>query len=870
MKIFPNTSKGEKPPKKDLYLQGPRVYPASITMKDGKLQLKDPYVHGSNNGPTEIQRTLVEFPSLSVGSTLVLDSYPSIPNLPNLPFSDKDKLGLLGTNDKEKLNQLAEKIDKNIFTTSVSRKMPLEIVLNEDKEKFSLKDEPFQVYDHETGEIRRFVKEDGYMYFMSKIRDDPENKHPKLKYLFCITIFSEGLSELRDTLKSVYKNLDHFAQHGIDEKQIAVFVVFDGIQPIAEDIRQDVFMHLDKVYGVPRERTLEARQKQFEEDTKKLAKGDIPKMPIMASYIYEWEFGPEEFYETKDYPTESVHYLKVFLAVKLKNAQKISSVVWFFRGYCEHFQPQFCSLMDCGTIPYNDAIWKSFKTFEGDEDVGGVCGYILPNAPVTMDRKDMAIMSQMDCVSRVIYKIFDLRTSQIFEYGFGHIFDKAFESVIGFIYVLPGAFSSLRWEAIRKQDEEYNKKYMQYEFVDRIFVQSVLDPKYKDRDEYNLELANMCLAEDQMLTFEVMTKQGKKFTTKYLPDSVALTDPVKTLPVLMKQRKRWINGSWYANLNIMNVYFKKLSGTTHSHIRKFFFHFFWFYIYVVNLSRYFILSYFFSLIFIFSQEVLKDFAAKDYPFGSMQAAFLMCFLVLLYATFHYSLFCKPDQAVRQFQMIVTIMGVFVHIFTVLVIFKVLNIIFFQDDISTQQHTVDKYTVIAMVSFNLLFYAIPTIMNIRTVGKDLIRTFVPFYFHFPLYFVFFQIYAFCNTNDLSWGTKAKESEGLNEKMEKFKMYNVYFTAKWLMFNTMFCFLSMILNSNDSIRAYYILGYAYLFTFFCLIKFVGAIIFKLKYDLWDTKKWTKTVLNKRGFYLEESKTFLTFYIDEMKSLVELEKV
>jgi len=800
------------------------------------------------------QRTVPEFPA--GGSTVLqFDTFPSIPNI-----QLNDKLGLL-----------SDKIDRNMFATNVSRKMPLEVVLNEDKEKFCLKEMPFEVYDHDRNTIRSFVKEDGYFYFMSKMRDTPETKHPKLKFLFCITIYSESLEELRATIKSIYKNLDHFQKHNIEEKEIAVIVVFDGITPIAEDIRQNIFRHLDKAYSIPVDLTLEARQKIYEEDSKKVAKGDIPKMPIMASYIYEWEFGPEEYYETKDYPVAgSIHYLKIFLAVKLKNAMKISSVVWFFRGYCELFQPEYCSLMDCGTIPYDDAIWKFFMTFEGDKNVGGVCGYILPNAPVTMDRKDLAIMAQMDWLSRGIYKIFDLRTSQIFEYGFGHIFDKAFESSVGFIYVLPGAFSALRWEAIRKQNEEYNKKYSQYEFVDRIFVQSVLDPKYKDREEYTLENANMCLAEDQMLTFEIMTKQGKKFTSKYLPDAVALTDPVKTLPVLMKQRKRWINGSWYANLNIMSVYFQKLKGTAHHPLRKCLFHFFWFYLYVVNLSRYFILSYFFSLIFIFSEELLTTYSAPDYPFASLQAGFLFSFLALLYATFHFSLFCKPDQAVRQFQMVVTIMGFYIHIFTVLVVFKILDIVFFQGDDSTEQHTVDKYTVIALVSFNLIFYAVPTLMNIRTVGKDLARTFVPFYFHFPLYFVFFQIYAFCNTNDLSWGTKGKESDGLNEKMEKFKLFNVYFTAKWLMLNSMFCFVSMVLNSNDTIRANYILGYAYLFSFFCLIKFIGAVIFKIKYDLYDQRTWKKTCEKKKGFYLEESKQFMAYYVSEMKYLLAADRV
>lgn len=36
------------------------------------------------------------------------------------------------------------------------------------------------------------------------------------------------------------------------------------------------------------------------------------------------------------------------------------------------------------------------------------------------------------------------------------------------------------------------------------------------------------------------------FTLKYLPDAYAWVDPMKNLHTLLGQRKRWINGSFFA------------------------------------------------------------------------------------------------------------------------------------------------------------------------------------------------------------------------------------------------------------------------------------------------------------------------------------
>ena len=68
--------------------------------------------------------------------------------------------------------------------------------------------------------------------------------------------------------------------------------------------------------------------------------------------------------------------LHMFYCVKFKNSGKLSSHLWFFKGFCEQIKPEYCILLDCGLEPRENSIWKMFISMETDKNIGGVCGYM--------------------------------------------------------------------------------------------------------------------------------------------------------------------------------------------------------------------------------------------------------------------------------------------------------------------------------------------------------------------------------------------------------------------------------------------------------------------------------------------------------------
>jgi chitin synthase len=206
---------------------------------------------------------------------------------------------------------------------------------------------------------------------------------------------------------------------------------------------------------------------------------------------------------------------QIIFCLKEKNQRKINSHRWFFQAICPILQPHVCILMDVGTQPGPHSIYKLWLPFNKYHDIGGACGEVRA---MTGDGS--------------IYLLNPLVAAQNFEYKISNILDKPLESLLGYIQVLPGAFSAYRYSAIQNDisGEGPLKKYF---LGDTSSATTVSEGIFE---------ANMYLAEDRILCYELVAKKSAQWRLYYVAGAYGETDVPFTVAEFISQRRRWLNG----------------------------------------------------------------------------------------------------------------------------------------------------------------------------------------------------------------------------------------------------------------------------------------------------------------------------------------
>ncbi|ORX35507.1 hypothetical protein BCR36DRAFT_446170, partial [Piromyces finnis] len=185
-------------------------------------------------------------------------------------------------------------------------------------------------------------------------------------------------------------------------------------------------------------------------------------------------------------------------------------------------------------------IYQLWKAFDSNPNVGGACGEIY-------------CQLGKNCKNLVS----PLVAAQNFEYKISNILDKPLESVFGYISVLPGAFSAYRYKALQNYDTAEGKKGPLYAYF----------KGEKLHEGCNMFKSNMYLAEDRILCFELVAKKNCKWVLKYVKAAKAETDVPDNIPEFISQRRRWLNGSFFAAV-YASYNWSKIYQTNHSSLRK--------------------------------------------------------------------------------------------------------------------------------------------------------------------------------------------------------------------------------------------------------------------------------------------------------------
>jgi chitin synthase len=340
-----------------------------------------------------------------------------------------------------------------------------------------------------------------------------------------ITMYNEEDELFARTMMGVIKNIEYMNSRTSSKtwgkeawKKIVVCVVSDGRAKIN-----------------PRTRAVLAAMGVYQDG---IAKQQVNNDDVTA-HVYEYTTQmtldiKNHVVQVKKGPTP----VQMLFCLKEKNQKKINSHRWFFQAFGEVLEPNICVLIDCGTRPGKSSIYDLWKAFDREPMCAGACGEI----------KAM--------LGRGRNLINPLVAAQNFEYKMSNILDKPLESAFGFITVLPGAFSAYRYVALQN-DKTGNGPLERYFAGEKMHGANA-----------GIFTANMYLAEDRILCFELVSKRNCSWILQYVKSATGETDVPTEMADFILQRRRWLNGSFFAAVYAI-THFYQIWRSHHSALRKF-------------------------------------------------------------------------------------------------------------------------------------------------------------------------------------------------------------------------------------------------------------------------------------------------------------
>ncbi|KAJ3158680.1 Chitin synthase, class 2 [Geranomyces michiganensis] len=437
----------------------------------------------------------------------------------------------------------------------------------------------------------------------------------------------------------------------------------------------------------------------------------------------------------------SIVPVQVLFCLKEKNAKKINSHRWFFNAFGACLRPNVCVLLDVGTKPTDPSLYRLWKAFDVDRQVAGACGEIA---------------AETGAYSAKLLN--PLVAAQNFEYKMSNILDKPLESVFGFIAVLPGAFSAYRYAALQNGIDGTGP-------LEKYFLGEQM---HGSSGGVRLSQANMYLAEDRILCFELVTKRGENWVLKYVKDAKAETDVPDTIAEFISQRRRWLNGSFFAGIHAIS-HFYQIFRSGHSVPRIVGILLLLFYNTVNVLFNWFSLANFYLIFYFLSSGMVEE--KETDPFkGAGKTIVLVVKQIYIFSIatiFVASLGNRPQGSrllyIFCFSLFACIMTLMLYMAGFSIVLSIQDAIAATRELNPDGTTRTDTSKLPSLFKNAAFRDL-VLSTISTYGVYFIsslaymnpwhmfNSFVQYLLFLPGFINILMVYAFGNLHDVSWGTK----------------------------------------------------------------------------------------------------------------------
>ncbi|RFU30957.1 hypothetical protein B7463_g5381, partial [Scytalidium lignicola] len=419
--------------------------------------------------------------------------------------------------------------------------------------------------------------------------------------------------------------------------------------------------------------------------------------------------------------------VQLLFCLKEKNQKKINSHRWFFQAFGRVLDPNICVLIDAGTKPGKDSIYQLWKAFDLEPMCAGACGEI----------KAMLGPGGRNLINPLV-------ATQNFEYKMSNILDKPLESAFGFISVLPGAFSAYRYIALQN-DKAGNGPLEKYFAGEKMHGANA-----------GIFTANMYLAEDRILCFELVSKRNCHWILQYVKSATGETDVPDTMAELILQRRRWLNGSFFAAIYAI-AHFYQIFRSDHSFLRKFMFFLEFTYQTISMIFAWFGIGNFF-LVFHILTTSLSSPTLLGTVGNILGIVFEWLYLFTLLTCFILALGNRP-QGTNKAYMSMVYFWAFIMIYLMFAsIFITVKSI--QTEIDLHEFTFSDivknqifYTLIISLASTYLLWFVVSFLFFDP--WHMFTSFIQYLLLTPTYINILNVYAFCNTHDITWGTKGDD-------------------------------------------------------------------------------------------------------------------